>query len=189
MRAALYARVSTTDQNSQLQLEQLREYAQRRGLEASEYVDHGVSGAKAKRPALDALMDAVRRREVDLVVATKLDRLGRSVQHLTALAGELEALGVDLAVIDQGLDTTTPTGRLTFHVLAAMAQFERELIRERTLSGVEAARRQGRYPGRPRAMNPEQVRRARWLRASGRSVSQVGLVQAHHACGMGRGVA
>ena len=151
VKAALYARVSTTDQHSDAQLEELKDYAKRRGLEGVEFVDHGVSGGRASRPALDAMMALARKRDIDLVVATKLDRLGRSVRHLTTLASELEALGVDLVVLDQGIDTTTPTGRLTFHVLAALAEFERGLIRERTTAGLRAARRRGKRLGRPRA--------------------------------------
>jgi resolvase-like protein len=103
-----------------------------RGWSALEFVDHGVSGAKASRPALDALLAAARSRKVDILACTKLDRLARSTHHLVTLGKELEALGVDLVVLDQTIDTTTPSGRLLFHVLAAIAEFERDLIRERT---------------------------------------------------------
>ncbi len=136
---ALYARVSTTDQTADSQLDALRQYALRRGQRAIEFVDHGVSGSSRTRPALDQLMTAVRRREVSAVVTTKLDRLARSVRHLTVLAGELEALSTDLVVIDQVIDTSTPSGRLLFNVLGSIAEFERDLIRERTLAGLEAA--------------------------------------------------
>ena len=94
-----------------------------------EYVDHGVSGAKDSRPALDEMLEAVRLRRVGAVVVTKLDRLARSVRHLITLAAELEALGVDLVVLDQAIDTGTPAGRLMFHVLGSIAEFERDLIR------------------------------------------------------------
>src|SRR5262245_65313370 len=123
VRAALYARVSTTDQHAEAQVAQLREYATRQGWNAIEYVDQGVSGAKAKRPALEALMDAVHRREVDALVCTKLDRLGRSVPHLCEVASKLRAAGVRLVVLDQAIDTETATGELLFHVLGAVAQF------------------------------------------------------------------
>ena len=113
-RLALYARVSTTDQHPDAQLAELRAYAARRGAEAAEYVDHGVFGAKDRRPALDAVMAAVRRREVEAVVVTRLDRVARSVRHLTQLAVELEALGVALVVLNQAIDTSTPSGRLLF---------------------------------------------------------------------------
>ena len=96
-RAAIYARVSTTDQHPEVQLDPLREYAEARGFEiVAEHVDHGVSGAKESRPALDEMMAAARRRDLDVIVIVKLDRLARSVQHLVTVASELEALDVDL---------------------------------------------------------------------------------------------
>jgi DNA invertase Pin-like site-specific DNA recombinase len=149
-RAALYARVSTTDQSPDLQLESLRAYIGARGWLATEYVDHGISGAKDRRPGLDALLEAARRRRIDVVVAVKLDRLARSTHHLVVLAKELEALGVDLVITDQAIDTTTPTGRLLFHMLAAISEFERELIRERVIAGVRRAKAKGKKLGRPR---------------------------------------
>jgi DNA invertase Pin-like site-specific DNA recombinase len=150
-RVALYARVSTTDQHPEAQLHALREYARARGLEVvEEFVDHGVSGAKDQRPALNRLLKDARRRPFDAVACVKLDRLARSVRHLTTLAGEFDALGIGLVVLDQAIDTTTPSGRLLFHVLGAIAEFERDLIRERTAAGMRAARRRGKRIGRPR---------------------------------------
>lgn len=169
----LYARVSTQEQGPEPQLDVLRAYAGRRDPDAQEFVDHGVSGRKDQRPALDLLMAAARKREVTAIVVTKLDRLARSVRHLTNLVAELDALDVDLVVIDQGIDTATPTGKLLFHVLAAIGEFERDLIVERTKAGVEAARRRGRKPGRPRALDTSQLARARRLAASGNSVRQI----------------
>ncbi len=153
MRVSLYARVSTTDQHPEVQLHALREYARARGLEViEEFVDQGVSGAKDRRPALDRLLKDAQRRQFDLVACVKLDRLARSVRHLTTLAAEFEALGIGLVVLDQAIDTTTPSGRLLFHVLGAIAEFERDLIRERTAAGMRAARRRGKRIGRPRAI-------------------------------------
>jgi DNA invertase Pin-like site-specific DNA recombinase len=150
-RVAVYARVSTQEQTVDSQLHALREYSRARGLEVvGEFVDHGVSGAKDQRPALDQLLKAARRRRFDAVACVKLDRLARSVRHLTTLAGDFEALGIGLIVLDQAIDTTTPSGRLLFHVLGAIAEFERDLIRERTAAGVRAARRRGKRIGRPR---------------------------------------
>jgi DNA invertase Pin-like site-specific DNA recombinase len=152
MRTAIYARVSTSEQTADPQLDRLREYVAARGTGtqvAVEFVDEGVSGRKDRRPALDRLMAAARRREVDAIAVVKLDRLARSVRHLTQLVGELEALGVDLVVLDQGIDTSTPAGRLLFHVIGAIAEFETDLIRERTVAGVEAARKRGARIGRP----------------------------------------
>jgi DNA invertase Pin-like site-specific DNA recombinase len=149
-RAALYARVSTAEQDPENQLAALRAFAVARGWQATEFVDLGVSGAKERRPALDELLRAVRARRVDAVACVKLDRLARSTHHLVTLGKELEALGVDLVVLDQAIDTTTPSGRLLFHVLAAISEFERDLIRERVIAGVRRARAQGRRLGRPR---------------------------------------
>src|SRR5258705_6536230 len=149
-RAAIYARVSSADQTPENQLQVLRAFAAARGWAVTEFVDHGVSGAKERRPQLDALLADVRRRKFDLVLVTKLDRLARSTRHLVTLAAELEALGVDLVVLDQAIDTTTPSGRLLFHVLAAIAEFERDLIRDRVIAGLRRALAQGRRLGRPR---------------------------------------
>ena len=174
MRAALYARTSTTEQHPEAQLHALRAYAQARGLEVTEHVDDGVSGAKAKRPALDALLEQVHRREVDLIVVTKLDRLARSVSHLVQLAQDFEARDCHLVVLDQAIDTTTPTGRLTFHVLAAMAQFERDLIRERTMAGLAAAKRRGKRLGRPPVLDKRGLQRARRMAKAGCSTRHIG---------------
>jgi DNA invertase Pin-like site-specific DNA recombinase len=149
LRVGLYARVSTADQKPENQLAVLRAFAEARRWAVTEYTDAGISGARARRPALDALLAAARARRLDVVLTTKLDRLARSTRHLVGLAAELEALGVDLVVTDQAIDTTTPAGRLLFHVLAAIAEFERDLIRERVIAGMRRARAQGRRLGRP----------------------------------------
>jgi DNA invertase Pin-like site-specific DNA recombinase len=149
LRVGLYARVSTTDQTPENQLAVLRSFADARGWAVTEFVDHGISGARTSRPALDALLAAARARRLDVVLTTKLDRLARSTRHLVGLAAELDALGVDLVVTDQAIDTTTPAGRLLFHVLAAIAEFERDLIRERVIAGIRRAQAQGRHVGRP----------------------------------------
>ena len=161
MRVALYARVSTTGQSVDPQLDALRNYATARRLEvAEEYIDHGVSGSKDRRPALDEMMAKAKRRSFDAVAVVKLDRLARSTRHLTQLAAELEALGVDLIVTDQGIDTSTPAGRLLFNVLAAIGEFELDLVRERTRAGLRAARKRGKRLGRPKAVIPlEDARR------------------------------
>ena len=168
-RLALYARVSTTEQTVEPQLHALRQYASSRGVEATEYVDAGVSGAKDRRPALDRLLADARRRRFNVLAVTKLDRLARSTRHLVNLAAELEALGIDLVVLDQAIDTSTPTGRLLFTVLGAIAEFERDLIRERTRAGMAAAKRRGARIGRPLAALDE-VKLVRGMR-SGSSVS------------------
>ncbi len=148
LRAALYCRVSTTGQTVENQLLALRSFAAARGWDAVEFVDHGVSGTREKRAALETLLAAVRARRVDVVACVKLDRLARSTHHLVTLAKELEALGVDLVVLDQAIDTTT-SGRLLFHMLAAVAEFERDLIRDRVLAGLKRAKERGTRSGRP----------------------------------------
>jgi DNA invertase Pin-like site-specific DNA recombinase len=171
-RIALYARVSTTDQHPEIQMHALRAYAEARGLEvAGEYADRGVSGAKDRRPALDRLLADGRRRRFDILACSKLDRLARSVHHLTGLARELEALGVDLVVLDQAIDTSTPAGKLLFHVLGSIAEFERDLIRERTVAGMRAAKRRGARIGRPQVA-VDHVALGQGIR-SGLSVSEV----------------
>jgi len=173
-RIALYARVSTTEQTPEPQLYALREYARARGLEiADEYVDHGISGSRARRPALDRMMADARRRRIDAVAVVKLDRLGRSLVHLLNLTGELEALGVDLISLDDGLDTSTPAGRLFFAIRGAFAEYERSLIVERTRAGLAAARRRGAKIGRPRALDRKQRDRVLRLAQSGKSQREI----------------
>jgi DNA invertase Pin-like site-specific DNA recombinase len=171
LRAALYCRISTTGQTAENQLLALRSFATARGWIGTEFIDQGHSGAKERRPALDALLTAARTRTVDVVACVKLDRLARSVHHLVAMVREWETLGVDLVVLDQAIDTTTPAGRLLFHVLAAISEFERDLIRDRVIAGMRRARAQGIRIGRPRKLID--VRRARALLGKGQSLRQV----------------
>jgi DNA invertase Pin-like site-specific DNA recombinase len=170
-RVAIYARVSTVGQIPENQLVALRAFSSARGWEVSEYVDTGVSGAREKRPQLDAMLAAVRSRKVDAVAVVKLDRLARSLRHLVTMAAEFEALSVDLIALDQALDTTTPSGRLLFHVLASISEFERSLIRDRVLAGLKRAKAQGVRLGRPRAA--VDILRARAMLAEGKSLRQV----------------
>jgi DNA invertase Pin-like site-specific DNA recombinase len=172
-RAGIYARVSTSDQEPSNQLGPLRSFTTARGWTVIEYVDHGVSGTKDRRPALDAMMAAARVRKLDTVVCMKLDRLARSTHHLVVIAKELQALGVDLVVLDQAIDTTTPSGRLLFHVLAAISEFERDLIRERVIAGLARVRAQGRRLGRPRLHHIDGAE-ARRLMAQGLSLRAAG---------------
>ena len=150
---AIYARVSTTDQNCDAQLKELREFVARRGWSiAQEFVDNGFSGTKASRPALDALMKAAALRKFDAVCVFKIDRFGRSVLHLSQQLAALESHGVRFIAISQGLDTdqSNPTSRLLTGILSCVAEFEREIIRERTLSGIRAAQAAGKHVGRPK---------------------------------------
>lgn len=161
-----YARVSTNDQNTDAQHDALTAAGCDRV-----FTDH-TSGKLARRPQLDALLDYVR--PGDVVVITKLDRLGRSVGNLVELAAELAGQEVDLRVLDQGIDTSTPGGKLTFHILAAMAEFERDMISERTRDGLAAARARGRTGGRPAKMTPAKLATARQLYDAGQhTVAQI----------------
>ena len=154
MRAAVYARVSTGGQTCDNQLLELRRYVEARGWTAVEYTDKGVSGAKDKRPALDQLVADAKRRKFDVLVCWRLDRLGRNLRHLILLLDELHALGIGFVTLGEGIDTTSPTGRLVLHVLGAISEFERERIRERVMAGLQRARTQGRTLGRPKAAAP-----------------------------------
>ncbi len=156
--AAIYARVSTLDQNCNVQLEDLRRYASRRFDRCYEYVDEGVSGTQRRRPKLDALMQAAHQRKFDVVLVWKFDRFARSVKHLVDSLEEFSALGIDFISYTEGIDTTTPTGQLLFHMVGAVAQFERDLIVERVRAGMAHARAMGKRIGRPRAeVDLEQV--------------------------------
>ena len=150
MRAAIYARVSTLEQEPENQLAELRRYCELRGWELREYVDRGVSGSKDRRPALDELLRDAKRRRFDVLVCWRLDRLGRNLKHLVTLLEELQSLGVAFVSLGEGIDCTTPAGRLQLHVLAALAEFERERIRERVVAGLRRAKADGVRIGRPR---------------------------------------
>ncbi len=153
VRAAIYARVSTSNhgQDVGLQVDELRLVAQQRGWAiVDEFVDEGISGAATSRPALDGMMEQARRGQIDLVVVWKLDRLGRSLQHLLQVLDELQHLGVGFVSLrDAGLDSTPDSGRLLIHLLGAFCEYERSLIRERVLAGVRRAQSKGTHCGRP----------------------------------------
>jgi DNA invertase Pin-like site-specific DNA recombinase len=152
MRVALYARVSTLNgQHPEMQLAELREHAARRGWEiAAEYVDEGVSGSKESRPALNRLMTDAHRRRFDSVLVWKIDRFGRSLKHLVTALADLDAYGVAFISLRDNLDLSTPTGRLMFAVIGAMAEFELSLTKERVRCGLKNARANGKQLGRPR---------------------------------------
>jgi len=154
MRAAVYARVSTLDQEPENQLTELRRNCELRGWSLREYVDKGVSGSKDRRPGLDELLRDAKRRRIDVLVCWRLDRLGRNLRHLILLLDELQALGVGFVTLGEGIDKSTPAGKLQLHILSAIAEFERERIRERVLAGLQRARAQGKRLGRPRTRIP-----------------------------------
>jgi DNA invertase Pin-like site-specific DNA recombinase len=150
MKAAIYTRVSTADQNVGMQLDELRVYCEGRGLEvAEEYVDSAVSGAKESRPALNRLLADARRRRFDTVLVYRYDRFARSLRQLVNALGEFDALGICFISLHEGVDTSTPSGRLVFGIFASIAEFEHSLITERVKSGQAAAKRRGVRFGRP----------------------------------------
>src|ERR1700688_948652 len=174
MKAAIYARVSTVNhgQSPEMQTRELREYAARRGWEViGEYVDKGISGAKEKRPELDRLMADAHRRKFDAVVVWKFDRFARSVSHLLRALENFQALGISFVSLSEQMDTTTPTGKMVFTVLGAVAELERSLIVERVRAGLRNARAKGKTLGRPRvAVDGARIGR---LRAQGRSMREI----------------
>jgi DNA invertase Pin-like site-specific DNA recombinase len=176
-RAAIYVRVSTVEQDTNLQEHELQEYCERRGWSCVVYRDKGQSGAKNDRPALTAMMNELRRRKIDVVVVWALDRLARSLKQLLSIAEECRSLGVDLVSLKQNVDTTLPAGRLTFQVLGAVAEFEREMLRERVKAGMAQARRSGKHVGRParRRFQADEIERMRLLRSQGMSIRKLAM--------------
>lgn len=161
VRAALYMRVSTKNhgQTTETQALALRDYAAHRGfIVVEEYRDEGISGTKDSRPALDKLMKDARARKFDLIVVARFDRFARSVSHLLRALEEFSHLGVDFVSLSESIDTSTPVGKMIFTVLGAVAELERNLIRERVHMGISRARKQGKALGRPRVdVDPHQV--------------------------------
>jgi DNA invertase Pin-like site-specific DNA recombinase len=149
---AIYGRVSTTNgQDVSMQTRELEQFVTARAWSLCDsYLDVGISGAKDRRPQLDRLMADARRRRFDVVLVYRYDRFARSLRHLVNALEEFRALGIEFVSIHEGVDTTTPNGRLIFGIFASIAEFERELIRERVKSGLRNARAKGRKLGRPR---------------------------------------
>jgi DNA invertase Pin-like site-specific DNA recombinase len=184
-RVAIYARVSTSNgsQDPEMQLRELREYAKHRELAiVGEYVDK-MTGSKDSRPALNRLMADAHQRKFDAVLVWKLDRFGRSLRHLVNALAELEALGLSFISLRDNLDLSTPSGRLMFQIIGAMAEFERSLIQERVKAGLRNAKAKGRHLGRPRAdIDEGEVLALRKSGASWRDIAKklgVGLGTVH----------
>jgi DNA invertase Pin-like site-specific DNA recombinase len=172
---AIYARVSTINgQDPEMQLRELREYCERRKWKVwKEYVDVGVSGAKEKRLELDKLLSDAHRRKFDAVIVWKFDRFARSVSHLLRALETFRAQGIEFVSLSEQVDTSTPTGKMVFTVLGAVAELERSLIVERVRAGIKNARAKGKRLGRPRKIrNPDQINQ---LRANGASWRAVGI--------------
>ncbi len=175
-RVALYCRVSTDGQTVENHTRELEAVAKRHGWEIVEtFTDHGISGAKGRdsRPGFDALHKAIARREIDLVATWSVDRLGRSLQDLVTFLGELHGKSIDLYLHVQGIDTTTPAGRMIFQIMGVFAEFERSMIQERIHAGLRRAKATGKTLGRPKVLTPKQAARIRTLRADGLSFRKI----------------
>jgi DNA invertase Pin-like site-specific DNA recombinase len=175
-KAVIYARVSTKNQTVENQLQALREAAQRQGWYiTTELTDEAISGSKGRRdrPGLDKLFDMIAKRDVDVVLCWALDRLGRSLQELIALMNDMNAKGVDLYCHTQNIDTTTSGGRLLFSIMGSIAQFEREIIKERINAGLNRARAEGKKLGRPSNVNANTAVAAKLLREKGASIGDI----------------
>ena len=175
-KVCLYCRVSTTHQTSENQLRELRVVAERMGYEiVSEFIDNGISGAKSRkdRPALDEMMKLATQRNFEMVMCWSIDRLGRSLQHLVEILNELQAMKIDLFFMQQGMDTTTPSGRMIFSVFGAIGEFERNLIRERVVAGQQRAKAAGVHIGRPTKMNDGMRSAIKVMHENGMSIRQI----------------
>ena len=174
LRAALYARVSTSNkgQDVGLQLDELRQVAEQRGwVIHAEHVDEGISGSKDSRPELDRMMAAARAGKLDLVAVWKFDRFARSTSHLVTALEEFRVLGVAFVSLREQVDTSTPMGKAMFTIIAAISELERDLIRERVIAGVRRAQAMGKHCGRPK--REIDLRAAKALLAQNLSVRQV----------------
>jgi DNA invertase Pin-like site-specific DNA recombinase len=173
-RIAIYCRVSTDGENVDLQVNELREYADRRRWQViEEYLDVGVSGAKESRPALNRLMADARQRKFDILLVWKIDRFGRSLKHLVNSLAELESVGVAFVSLRDSIDLSSPSGVLMFQLIAAMSQFERSLIQERVRAGLQNAKRKGKRLGRrPVEVDLSEVGSLRRSGASWRMISK-----------------
>ncbi len=170
-RVAVYARVSTKDQSTEGQVAQLTAYCQTRGWsDVAAFRDDGISGVRDNRPELDQLRERMLHGEFSSIVVSKMDRLGRSLGMILRFWDEADAAGVRVIVIDQGIDTSTPAGRLQRNMLAALAEFERELILERTRAGIARARALGKKFGAPRKISEAVAREVRDRRNRGESL-------------------
>jgi DNA invertase Pin-like site-specific DNA recombinase len=183
--AALYVRVSTDEQTCDNQINALTQIAERRGWQivAAPYKDAGISGAKGRdrRPGLDQMLKDASRRKFDVIMAWSIDRLGRSLIDLLATVQTLEACGVDLYLDQQNIDTTTPAGKLMFQITGAFAEFERAMIRERTLAGLKRAVAQGKHLGRPVIAGELERKAQRHLRKG------TGILRTARLVGLGTG--
>ncbi|MDB2432127.1 recombinase family protein [Alphaproteobacteria bacterium] len=175
-RCAIYARCSTDEQTTANQLDVLREVARLKGLTiVKEFIDDGVSGARGrdKRKGFDELLKGATRKDFDMIIVWSVDRLGRNISDLISFLNEIQSVECDLYLHQNGIDTSTPTGRLMFGMLSLFADFERSMISERTKAGLERARRQGRRIGRPSNMNDGLAESVKFMRSQGLGIRRI----------------
>ena len=173
-KVAIYARVSTDKQTCENQLTELRAITERMGYTiVQEFIDEGISGVKARRPALDLMMKMATQRKFDMVMCWSIDRLGRSLQNLIELLNQLESVRIDLFFHQQAIDTSTPMGKMMFSILGALGAYERELIRERVIAGLQTAKSRGVKLGRPSKMNEGMRNAVQLLRVNGMGIKQI----------------
>jgi len=173
-RVAIYTRVSTKEQSTETQVVQLTAYCQSRGwTDVAVFRDDGISGVRDNRPELDKLRERMLHGEFSSIVVSKMDRLGRSLGMILRFWDEADSAGARVIVIDQGIDTSTPAGRLQRNMLAALAEFERELIMERTRAGIARARALGKKFGAPRKISESVAREVRARRGRGESLRSI----------------
>ncbi len=171
---AIYARVSTDKQKVDMQLNELRQFAARSGWTIyEEYIDQNFTGANTNRPAFKEMMEAARKRRFDMLLVWKLDRLSRSLKDLINTIDELGSSGIDFISYDNNLDTSTPTGKLVFQIVGAVAEFEKDIIRERVVAGLAAARNKGKQLGRP-PIHRDAYDKAVKMRSEGLSFRKIG---------------
>jgi DNA invertase Pin-like site-specific DNA recombinase len=172
MKAVIYARVSTAEQTTENQTLELEKVAERNGWALEAVYEDTISGAKTDRPALQRLLQGVIRKEFDVVMVWDVSRLGRSLKHLVTLLEDFHAKGVNLYFHQQGIDTTTPSGKMMYQMCGVFAEFERSMIQERVKAGLQRAKAQGKKLGRPR-VPPITIRKIQNLRASGLSLRAI----------------
>ena len=175
-KVCLYARVSTTCQSVERQLEELRLVAERNGWEiVDRYIDLGISGStgRDKRPELDRMLKDSIKKKFDVVMCWSIDRLGRSLQNCLEILNDLSAKNIDLYFDQQSIDSTTPTGKLMFSMVSAFSEFEKEMIRERVMSGLENARKKGRIGGRPTNLSSTIKDKILQMKTEGKSIREI----------------
>jgi DNA invertase Pin-like site-specific DNA recombinase len=173
IKCAIYLRVSTKNQDTDNQLLPLKEFANRCGYEVVEiYEDKGISGAKNSRPSLDKMMMDARRRKFSMILSWSIDRVGRNMSHLCGFVDEMNQLGVNLYFHQSAIDTSTSVGKMFFQIIGSIAEFEREMIRERVIAGLDKCRQKGIKLGRPSQMNEGLINAIRILKDKGVGVRE-----------------